>query len=142
MIINLITKFFPFNHRHHNHRHGDTINQASPILKHQEQVQEQSKKAKATETHDYWSSSSIDDKKSSSEKEEEAKEEVVRGIEIITWKECVLIFIAYLFSGTLGFSYLFDQWRIVDSLYFSVVTFTTVSVHMCVYVCACVCGHK
>ena len=36
------------------------------------------------------------------------------------------IILFYLFIGVISFSFLFEQWTVVDSLYFSVVTFTTV----------------
>jgi len=37
-----------------------------------------------------------------------------------------LLIISYMLIGMLGYSYMFEQWPIRDSLYFSVVTFTTV----------------
>lgn len=39
---------------------------------------------------------------------------------------CLLAIIGYMFVGVIGFSCIFEKWRVVDSLYFSVVTFTTV----------------
>ena len=58
--------------------------------------------------------------------EKQGNQDVISGVQVISWRECFLIFGVYLLTGTLGFSYWFDQWRVVDSLYFSVVTFTTV----------------
>lgn len=45
-------------------------------------------------------------------------------------RQCLLAVIAYMATGVLCFSRIFERWSIVDSLYFSVVTFTTVG-----YVC-------
>mmetsp|Transcript_16552 Transcript_16552/g.34156 ORF Transcript_16552/g.34156 Transcript_16552/m.34156 type:complete len:687 (-) Transcript_16552:18-2078(-) len=39
---------------------------------------------------------------------------------------CVGLIVAYLLLGMIAFSYIFEGWDAVDSLYFSVVTFTTV----------------
>ena len=39
---------------------------------------------------------------------------------------CLLAIVAYLGIGAISFSYFFEHWPIVDSLYFSMVTFTTV----------------
>mmetsp|Transcript_57489 Transcript_57489/g.67130 ORF Transcript_57489/g.67130 Transcript_57489/m.67130 type:complete len:349 (+) Transcript_57489:118-1164(+) len=43
-----------------------------------------------------------------------------------TVKECLFAIAAYIAIGTLAFSYVFEKWPIVDSMYFSVVTFTTI----------------
>ena len=39
---------------------------------------------------------------------------------------CQLAIVAYMAVGVLAFSRIFEQWPVLDSLYFSVVTFTTV----------------
>ncbi|GMI05982.1 hypothetical protein TrRE_jg7585, partial [Triparma retinervis] len=39
---------------------------------------------------------------------------------------CSVMILSYLFVGMISFSYIFEPWTPVDSLYFSVVTFTTV----------------
>mmetsp|Transcript_7343 Transcript_7343/g.12335 ORF Transcript_7343/g.12335 Transcript_7343/m.12335 type:complete len:134 (-) Transcript_7343:61-462(-) len=39
---------------------------------------------------------------------------------------CLLAIIGYMAVGVVSFSRVFERWSIVDSLYFSVVTFTTV----------------
>mmetsp|Transcript_12973 Transcript_12973/g.14609 ORF Transcript_12973/g.14609 Transcript_12973/m.14609 type:complete len:329 (+) Transcript_12973:64-1050(+) len=38
---------------------------------------------------------------------------------------CALFFIFYLALGTFAYSYYFEKWSIIDSMYFTVVTFTT-----------------
>lgn len=40
--------------------------------------------------------------------------------------KCLFAIIFYMSCGVLSYSYIFEKWPIVDSLYFSVVTFTTV----------------
>lgn len=40
-------------------------------------------------------------------------------------RECILAIFAYLCLGTLGYSLLVEKWSCIDSLYFSVVTFTS-----------------
>lgn len=40
--------------------------------------------------------------------------------------KCLLVVAGYMAVGALAFSRVFERWPIVDSLYFSVVTFTTV----------------
>jgi hypothetical protein len=42
------------------------------------------------------------------------------------FRQCLLAIVAYMAVGIVGFSRVFEQWSIVDSVYFSVVTFTTV----------------
>ena len=42
------------------------------------------------------------------------------------FRQCLLAIIVYMAVGVIGFSRVFEHWPIVDSLYFSVVTFTTV----------------
>lgn len=39
---------------------------------------------------------------------------------------CQLAILAYMAVGVVAFSWIFEKWPVVDSLYFSVVTFTTV----------------
>lgn len=39
---------------------------------------------------------------------------------------CFLAIAVYLFIGVIAFSFVFERWTIIDSVYFSVVTFTTV----------------
>jgi len=41
-------------------------------------------------------------------------------------KECLLVIVGYLLLGIIAYSYVFEEWPIIDSIYFSVVTFTTV----------------
>ena len=41
-------------------------------------------------------------------------------------RECILAIFSYLCLGTISYSYIFEKWSLVDSLYFSVVTFTSV----------------
>ena len=38
---------------------------------------------------------------------------------------CIFFLFCYFGLGTFGFSYLFERWSIIDSMYFTVVTFTT-----------------
>jgi hypothetical protein len=38
---------------------------------------------------------------------------------------CLTIFLVYLLGGTFSFSYLLEKWSLVDSMYYTVVTFTT-----------------
>eukprot|EP00559_Dactyliosolen_fragilissimus_P001364 CAMPEP_0184866172 /NCGR_PEP_ID=MMETSP0580-20130426/21168_1 /TAXON_ID=1118495 /ORGANISM="Dactyliosolen fragilissimus" /LENGTH=502 /DNA_ID=CAMNT_0027365695 /DNA_START=194 /DNA_END=1702 /DNA_ORIENTATION=+ len=40
--------------------------------------------------------------------------------------ECMMVLVAYLFIGVLAYSVVLEKWDIVDSLYFTVVTLTTV----------------
>ena len=40
--------------------------------------------------------------------------------------KCLFAIILYMSCGVVSYSYIFEKWPIVDSLYFSVVTFTTV----------------
>eukprot|EP00814_Leptocylindrus_danicus_P017070 CAMPEP_0116025280 /NCGR_PEP_ID=MMETSP0321-20121206/12938_1 /TAXON_ID=163516 /ORGANISM="Leptocylindrus danicus var. danicus, Strain B650" /LENGTH=350 /DNA_ID=CAMNT_0003497411 /DNA_START=91 /DNA_END=1143 /DNA_ORIENTATION=+ len=40
--------------------------------------------------------------------------------------ECIVVIVAYLVIGAFAFSYVFEKWPLIDSLYFCVVTFTTV----------------
>jgi len=40
--------------------------------------------------------------------------------------KCLFAILLYMSCGVLSYSYIFEKWPIVDSLYFSVVTFTTV----------------
>mmetsp|Transcript_3715 Transcript_3715/g.5558 ORF Transcript_3715/g.5558 Transcript_3715/m.5558 type:complete len:417 (+) Transcript_3715:36-1286(+) len=39
---------------------------------------------------------------------------------------CVVAIVIYLFIGVISYSFVFESWDVIDSLYFSVVTFTTV----------------
>jgi len=41
-------------------------------------------------------------------------------------RECLLAIFSYLCLGTISYSFIFEKWPLVDSLYFSVVTFTSV----------------
>lgn len=41
-------------------------------------------------------------------------------------QECLLAIVSYLCLGTISYSFLFEKWPLIDSLYFSVVTFTSV----------------
>lgn len=40
--------------------------------------------------------------------------------------KCLFAILLYMSCGVVSYSYIFEKWPIVDSLYFSVVTFTTV----------------
>lgn len=40
--------------------------------------------------------------------------------------ECMLVIVSYLAIGAFAYSYVFESWPLLDSLYFCVVTFTTV----------------
>lgn len=44
----------------------------------------------------------------------------------ITHRECLIIFFTLLTVGVLAYSFLFEQWSIIDSLYFTTVLLTTV----------------
>ena len=41
-------------------------------------------------------------------------------------RECLFVIAGYLLLGVIAYSYIFEDWPIIDSVYFSVVTFTTV----------------
>ena len=43
----------------------------------------------------------------------------------LTLRECLALFIALLMIGCLAYSFCFNQWSIIDSLYFTIVTLTT-----------------
>jgi len=47
-----------------------------------------------------------------------------------TSMKAMCLVLSYLFLGVIGFSFSFESWSIKDSLYFSVVTFTTVGKHL------------
>ena len=38
---------------------------------------------------------------------------------------CLALFLVYFLGGTFSFSYLLEKWSLVDSMYYTVVTFTT-----------------
>ena len=42
------------------------------------------------------------------------------------WKEAVLGIVLYLILGVIAYSFVFEKWDIEDSLYFSIITFTTI----------------
>jgi len=44
----------------------------------------------------------------------------------LTLQECLKLFIALLAIGVLAFSFIFEHWTIIDSLYFTTVCLTTV----------------
>jgi len=48
------------------------------------------------------------------------------GSNVIAVWECTLIIIVYLSVGVIAFSYVFENWRIVDSLYFRCVFMCTI----------------
>ena len=50
-------------------------------------------------------------------------------------REAVIAVIAYISLGVYAFSYRFEQWDIVDSIYFSITTLTTVGKHKFVQSC-------
>lgn len=64
-----------------------------------------------------------------SEREDEQKSDfgsaIKEHMELKLWV-CVVAMVVYLAVGSISYSYVFEQWSIVDSLYFSMVTFTTV----------------
>jgi len=43
-----------------------------------------------------------------------------------TLRECLIVFLALLATGALAYSFIFEQWSILDSLYFTTVLLTTV----------------
>jgi len=68
---------------------------------------------------------------SSKRKKKNRKAETFREVEeslpydYSAW-DCLVWFTCYLGIGVVAFSFVFEQWDVVDSLYFSVVTFTTI----------------
>jgi hypothetical protein len=64
-----------------------------------------------------------------SEREDEKKldfgSSIKEHMELKLWV-CVVAIVVYLAVGSISYSYVFESWSIVDSLYFSMVTFTTV----------------
>lgn len=43
-----------------------------------------------------------------------------------TLRECLIVFLALLATGAIAYSFIFEQWSILDSLYFTIVLLTTV----------------
>mmetsp|Transcript_31655 Transcript_31655/g.38772 ORF Transcript_31655/g.38772 Transcript_31655/m.38772 type:complete len:430 (-) Transcript_31655:125-1414(-) len=54
------------------------------------------------------------------------EENKTNGILGHSFNEFLVPVLAYLLSGTVAYSFVFERWPIIDSLYFTVVTFTTV----------------
>eukprot|EP00978_Attheya_sp_CCMP212_P030653 scaffold113525_cov46-Attheya_sp.AAC.1 len=77
------------------------------------------------------SSNSHHHRSSKAKKKKNRKAETFREVEeslpydYSAW-DCLVWFTCYLGIGVVAFSFVFEQWDIVDSLYFSVVTFTTI----------------
>ena len=46
-----------------------------------------------------------------------------------TLLDCCLVFVAYLAISVIAYSFVFEQWPVIDSMYFACVTFTTIGMY-------------
>jgi len=59
---------------------------------------------------------------------EEAQAAIAQSMDF-TLTQCLIAILCYMAIAVLAFSFVFDHWSIIDSMYFSVVTFTTIGTY-------------